>query len=65
MPTNYIVPSRPTATPMTGRPIIQVSNTMPVLITGLWDDTLLWDDLLYWNDNWNSTWTIYTTRPLI
>ena len=54
MPTNYTIASRPTATPMTGRPSISVSNTMPVLITGLWDDTLLWDDLLYWNDNGNS-----------
>jgi len=50
MPTSYTSRTIPT-TNYTARPSISVSNTMPVLITGLWDDTILWDDLLYWNDN--------------
>ena len=65
MPTSYTWRPSVTPTVYSGRPSIQVSNTMPVLITWLWDDTLLWDDLLYWNDNGNSIWTIYTGRTLI
>ena len=64
MPTTYS--SRPSVTTtFTGRPSIAISNTMPVLITGLWNDTLLWDDTLFWNDTGNVTVTIFTGRTLI
>lgn len=64
MPTTYSWRASVTNS-YTWRPSIAISNTMPVLITGLWNDTLLWDDTLFWNDTGNATWTIFTGRTLI
>ena len=53
-------------TVMTGRTSIARTNTLAVIIAGVWIDWATWTETWkFWNDAWDCAWTIYTWRPLI
>lgn len=53
-------------TTFTGRTSIARTNTLAVIIAGVWIDWATWTETWkFWNDAWDCAWTIYTWRPLI
>lgn len=53
-------------TTYTWRPSIQRTNTLAVIIAGVWIDWATWSETgKFWNDAGDWAWTIYTWRPLI
>ena len=65
MPTIYSGRASVTTT-YSGRPSIERTNTLAVIIAGVWIDGATWSETgKFWNDAWNWAWTIYIWRPLI
>lgn len=53
-------------TTMSWRPSIEITNTLAVIIAGVWIDGATWTETgKFWNDAGDGAWTIYTWRPLI
>lgn len=53
-------------TTFTGRTSIARTNTLAVIIAGVWIDWATWSETgKFWNDSWDSAWTVYSGRPLI
>lgn len=51
---------------MTGRTSIARTNTLAVIIAGVWIDWSTWAETWkFWNDAWDWAWTVFTWRPLI
>ena len=50
----------------TSRPTIERTNTLAVIIAGVWIDWSTWSETWkFWNDAWDWSGTIFTWRPLI
>ena len=60
--TTWTIPARPSSTTGTGRPSIDVTNTLSVIITGLWNDSNTWTESgKFWNDGGDTTGTTWIT----
>lgn len=65
MPTTYTWRTIPTTT-YTWRTSIARTNTLAVIIAGVWIDWSTWAETgKYWNDAWDWSGTVFTWRPLI
>lgn len=66
MPTVMTWRASVTTTVLTWRPSIERTNTLAVIIAGVWIDWATWSETgKFWNDAGDWAWTIYTWRPLI
>lgn len=66
MSTIYNWRSSVTPTVYSGRPSIERTNTLAVIIAGVWIDWATWSETgKFWNDSWDGTGTVYSGRPLI
>lgn len=66
MPTVMTWRTSITPTVMTGRTSISRTNTLAVIIAGVWIDWATWTETgKFWNDAWDWSGTIFTWRTLI
>ena len=66
MSTTFTARTSITPTVMTGRTSIARTNTLAVIIAGVWIDWSTWSETWkFWNDAWDWAWTAWTGRTLI